>query len=512
MKETDISTNTANRPEMRILVPATIVLLLVTIPSIAFPEFSEKFLKIVYGAFSKYTGTYYLWVTLGMIVLSVYFACSRIGDIKFGEPDEKPEFSTFAWISMLFCSGVAGAVMFWSIIEPLYNLIWPPRLLDPMSVEAYEWSMTYLLFHWGPVTWPWYILPSLPICYMLYKRKKPVLRMTATCENVLGEKNVNGFWGYFIEVFIIVGVFLGNATILGVCIPIVAHAVSSVLNVEPSLTMQIFILLVSTAIFTVSCYLGLKKGIKRLSTINLVIALLTVAFVVIVGPTCFMVDTFTSSFGKMLNNLPEMLLWTDSFTDGTFPQDWTIFYTLYMASWGPFMGLFIARISRGRTVRQILVWGILGGSAGAYLLHGSFGGYSLYVSLNDVLNSTQMLKAQGGSATMVAVLKTLPFSTVVLFGYCLFSTIFLATSLDSTSYIVASMATQKLNPGEDPSRGHRLFWALLQGALGIAVISMGGLGTVKIFGNFAGALMLIPILILIIAWFKMLKEEKIFGN
>jgi BCCT family betaine/carnitine transporter len=110
------------------------------------------------------------------------------------------------------------------------------------------------------------------------------------------------------------------------------------------------------------------------------------------------------------------------------------------------------------------------------------------------------------------VLKTLPFSTVVLFGYCLFSTIFLATSLDSTSYIVASMATQKLNPGEDPSRGHRLLWALLQGALGIAVISMGGLGTVKIFGNFAGALMLIPILILIIAWFKMLKEEKIFGN
>ncbi len=494
------------RPDKWILVPATLVLIGIIFCSILFPEASEQALKAVYGVFARTTGTWYLWVTMIMIVLSGFFMFSRYGDIKFGEADEKPEFNSYSWVAMMFCSGVAGAVMFWSIVEPLFNLSSPPMFAEPLSRESYEWAMSYVLLHWGPVTWPWYMVTALPICYMFYKRKKPVLRISSAAEPLLGDK-VNGGIGRGLEIFFIIGLMFSNAAVMGISIPIVTHALATTLGIEPSFGLGLCILAVSALIFTISVTLGLKKGIKVLSDANVVVALCMVAYCFIMGPTIFIVDNFTSSFGHMLNNFFGMVFWTDPYTDGTFPQDWTIFYALWMASYGPFMGLFIARISRGRTVRQIIAMGLTGGIAGSYLIHAVFGGYTLYVQHNSIVDAVGVLNSSGGPAALVAVLQSLPANTIVLVGYCVFSTIFLATSVDSCAYVISCAATTRLIPGVEPTRGHRFYWAMVQAGLALAAITLGGLGPVKIFANFSGALMLIPIAFVVISWFKMIRED-----
>lgn len=499
------------RPDKWILVPATLVLIGIIVCSILFPEASERVLKTTYGVFARTTGTWYLWVTMIMILLSGFFMCSRYGEIKFGEADEKPEFSTYSWIAMMFCSGVAGAVMFWSIVEPLFNLTFPPMFAEPLSRASYEWAMSYVLLHWGPVTWPWYMVTALPICYMFYKRKKPVRRISSAAEPLLGDR-INGGIGRGIEVFFIMGLMFSNAAVMGVSVPIVNHALASTLGIEPSFTLELCILAASAVIFTISVTLGLKKGIKVLSDANVMIALAMVAFCLVVGPTIFIVDNFTSSLGHMLNNFFGMIFWTDPYTEGSFPQDWTIFYALWMASYGPFMGLFIARISRGRTVRQIIAMGLTGGIAGSYLIHAVFGGYTLYVQHTGILDAVGVLNSSGGPAALVAVLKTLPAGLCVLVGYCVFSTIFLATSVDSCAYVISCAATTRLTLNAEPTRGHRFYWAIVQAGLALAAITLGGLGPVKIFANFSGALMLIPIAFVVISWFKMIREDSEFGR
>lgn len=494
------------KPEMRILLPSTLVILAIALPSIIWPEASKNLFQTLNGAFTANTGSLYLWISFIMVCLSVYFIFSRHGDIKFGEPDEKPEFGNFGWIAMMFCTGVAGAVMFWSIVEPLWDLVAPPQYAQAMSTQAYEWSLAYVLFHWGPLAWPWYVITSLPICFMFYKFKKPILRISSAAEPLLGEKRVRGPLGLGLETFFVVGLVFSNAAVMGISIPIVNHALASTFNVEPTRGMELGVILVSTAIFCTSLYLGLKKGIQRLSNLNVIIALCMIVFAFLVGPTRFILDTFTNSVGVMLDNYFKMQFWTDPFTPGQFPQDWTVFYALFMASYGPVMGLFIARISRGRTVRQIVSMGILGGMAGAFMIHGVFGSYTLNVQLNGIVDAVGILKESGGPAAMVAVLKSLPLGVAVLLGYSLFSTIFLATSVDSCAYVISAAVTTELHPSEEPTRGHRLYWALLQGGLGVSLLMLGGLGSVRVFANFSGALMVFPIALAVISLFIMLKS------
>ncbi|MDL2267387.1 BCCT family transporter [Desulfovibrio sp. OttesenSCG-928-G15] len=503
----------SQQPDLRqdpyIIIPCTLILLLIVAVAIMNPEGAEAILKGIYGPFATHTGALYLWVTFGMIALSAYFVCSRYGDICFGEPDEKPEFTNGAWLALMFCSGVAGAVMFWSIVEPLWNIAAPPQYAEPLSRQAFDWSLSYVLLHWGPVTWPWYVIVALPICYMYHRLRKPVLRISGVAEPVIGKKATAGWAGRALEIFFIIGLLFSNTAVMGVSLPIVAEAFAALTGLENNFGLQLAILGVSAAIFTTSVSLGLKAGIKTLSYINAVIAVSMVTYAFLVGPSTQILNNFTNSMGMMVGNFFEMLFWTSPWQAESFPQDWTVFYALWMASYAPFMGLFIARISRGRTVRQVILMGIFGGIAGSYLIHGVFGTYTLNAQHTGLVDAVAILKASGGSAALIAVLQTLPLPQIILVGYCMFSTIFLATSVDSSAYIVACASTRKLTVGAEPSLFSRFFWAILQTALALAIICIGGLGVVKIFANFAGALMLAPIVIAIIAWFKFIKHHDI---
>lgn len=499
-------TSQNSRADATIIVPSTIFILCISLFFILWPDQSGIYLKQVFNGITTYFGSVFLWCTLAFTLLAAYLACSRWGNIKFGEKDEKPAFSDFSWIAMMFCTGVAGAVMYWSIAEPLFNLINPPMEAEPFSPEAFKWAGTYVLFHWGPLTWSWYVVCALPICYMYYRRKSPVLRVSSACREVLG-KRVDGWMGKTIDAFFCIGLVASNTAVMGVSIPIIAFSLSQTFGIEPSFSLQLGVLAISTVIFSSSVALGLEKGIARLSHINVIIALCLVVYTLTVGPTTFIIDNFTNSFGTLVSNYFRMSLWTAPHTSCRFPQDWTVFYALWMASYGPFMGLFIARISRGRTVRQIIVMGLLSGMLGAWLIHGVFGGYTLSQQSCEGIDAAAILQEQGPAMAVVSVLQSLPGGSIVLLAYCVFSTIFLATSVDSSAYTLSTVCTRHLPIGGNPAMWHRMLWAFLQALLPASMLFIGGFEPMKTWANIAGCLMLFAIIPMVLSFFKMIKDE-----
>ena len=231
---------------------------------------------------------------------------------------------------------------------------------------------------------------------------------TAASEVVLG-RQTNGLVGRACDVFFILGLLFCTAVTMCISLPTVEAALEQVFGIKPSFTVEIVVLIVSAGVAAWSVWSGLNKGIKVLSDINVIVALGMVAYGALCGPTASLFDIFTNAFGKFVGNFWDMNFWTSPFSDSTFPRDWTIFYALFWAGYGPFMGLFIARISRGRTVREVIAWGLVGTCAGGYLIHGVFASYTLYIQYHGILDAVSILKNSGGPAAMMAVLDTLPF-------------------------------------------------------------------------------------------------------
>lgn len=499
------------RPQWAIAIPVFIAIVCIAIPAIFFPDPTAAVIQKIFVFFQTYFGTYYLWLALFLIIASLYFAFSKYGMIKFGEPDEEPEYSNISWFAMIFTSGVAGAVLYWAVVEPSYYIITPPHYAEPHSIAAYNLALPQVLFHWGPHAWATYFLPSLPICYILYIKKLPLLRISAVMEEVLGIKS-NSPIGYAIDVFFIIGLLLCTTVTMLISIPTVASAVARIFDgVDPnSMTTKIYVLGVSTCIYTVSVYLGISKGIKWLSNINVFIALGLVAYAFCTGPTMLIISSFTDAFGRVYGNYISLSLWTDPWGQGGFPQAWDIFYVLFWAGYGAFMALFIARVSRGRTIRQIVLLGFAGACAGGYLIHGVFGTYTLHLIQTGAIDLANYIGGPnrlGEAALLMDVLGHLPGEKMVYILYAIFSTAFLATSADAGSFIIASTSTRKIVVGDQPHRCYRLFWALSQGAMVLGLLYIGGLEVAKQFGNFAGASMAFPVLFLVWCWFRIIKQN-----
>ena len=384
--------------EKSIALPVVLVLLLVSLPAIFFSAEMEAFLKGIVNPLNKALGSSFLWLVTIFVFMLIYFAISKYGDIKFGDPDEKPEFPLGSWAAMIFTSGVAGACMFWAIVEPSWYLVTPPMNAAPESVEAYNLSLSFLLLNWGPTAWSSYFICALPICYMFHIRRQPLLRVSAASEIVIGERK-DKFLGRFLDCCFILGLMFCTTMTMCLSLPTVEATICKVTGFEPSLALQGKILLTTIAISAVSVYFGLKKGIKTVSDLNVLLAFALLIYVFLCGPTATLFDTFTNAVGRTANNFLTYILWTDPFTDQTVPQDWTMFYAMNWLGYGPFMGLFIARISRGRTVREIVGCGLFFAVLGGYCMHGVLGSYTLYLSHNNIIDVTGILVKQGGAAS-----------------------------------------------------------------------------------------------------------------
>jgi BCCT family betaine/carnitine transporter len=350
------------------------------------------------------------------------------------------------------------------------------------------------------------MIPAIPIAYFFYVRKQPVLKVSAALMPVIGEANSVGKLGKLIDILFIFGLLGGAATTLGLAAPLINEGISYLFGITATTGSQIGVLLLCTSIFAYSSYKGMDEGIKVLSNINFWGALALLAFVLVCGPTIFMLETGLDSIGRMLSNFFVMATWAEPFggmgpfEDTHFPQDWTIFYWAWWLVFAPSMGLFVARISRGRTIKQMVSGAVFFGSLGCAVYFMVLGNYGLSLQLSGQLDVIAILNADGATRAIFAILEQLPFSTVVIALFTLLCIIFTATTFDSISYILASVV--QTNVTEDPMRWNRLFWAFTLSFMPSVLMFMGGLATLQTAAIVGGLPLLVIAVMLMISGVK----------
>ncbi|WP_425605504.1 BCCT family transporter [Photobacterium damselae] len=482
------------------------LLISTVVPLLLFPKEGAEWIAIAKSFMTDKLGFLYLGLGVSAFFFMIYIVFSDIGQIKLGDPDEAPEFKTASWAAMLFCGGIGASILYWGAIEWAYYYQSPPFQLEPGSEEAVRWAATYGIFHWGPIAWSIYLVPALPIAYFFYVRKQPVLKVSAALMPVIGEARSHGWVGKLVDVLFIFGLLGGGATTLGLAAPLITEGVNYLFGVPKTTETQVVVLLVCTAIFAYSAYAGMEKGIKLLSNINFWGALGLLAFILICGPTIFMLETGLDSLGRMLSNFFVMATWAEpfggygSFADTHFPQDWTIFYWAWWLVFAPSMGLFVARISRGRTIKQMVTGSIFFGSMGCFLFFMILGNYGLSLQLSGALDVVGILNAEGATKAIFSILEQLPFSTFVIAAFTVLCLIFTATTFDSISYILASVVQN--NVTEEPMRWNRLFWAFALSFMPSVLLFMGGLSTLQTAAIVGGLPLLVIAVMLMVSAVK----------
>ena len=487
------------------------LLLAVTLPLMIFPEQGAAWVQVARDILTDKLGFLYLALGAGAGIFMLFIAFSDIGRISLGHPDEKPEFSTVSWAAMLFCAGIGASILYWGTIEWAYYYQAPPFQVEAQSAEAARWAAAYGIFHWGPLAWAIYLIPALPIAYFYYVRDRNVLKVSEALLPVLGEGKAHGKTGTVIDVLFVFGMLGGGATTLGLAAPLINEGAHELFGAPRNLGTQIVVLLVCTAIFGASAYAGLKAGIQRLSNINLWLALSLLAFVFFAGPTVFMANTGIDSLGRVLSNIIHMATWIEpfggfeGFENTHFPQDWTIFYWAWWLAFAPSVGLFIARISRGRTIREMIVGSIFFGSLGCFLFFMCLGNFGMYLQLSGQLDVLDILNNQTPTAAIFAILNELPLRYFVIAVYTVLAVIFTATTFDSISYILASVVQRKIDV--EPMRWNRLFWAFALSFMPIALLLLGGLETLQTASIVGGAPLLVVALLLCMAMVKVARFD-----
>ncbi|MBV7296686.1 BCCT family transporter [Enterovibrio paralichthyis] len=478
----------------------------VIIPLLIWPEEGAEWIAIAKTFMTDKLGFLYLALGIAAFFFMVYIVFSDIGQIKLGDADEKPEFATSSWAAMLFCGGIGASILYWGTIEWAYYYQSPPFQLEAGSEEAVRWAATYGIFHWGPIAWSIYLIPALPIAYFFYVRKQPVLKVSSALMPVIGEARSHGKWGKFIDVLFIFGLLGGAATTLGLAAPLINEGISYLFGIPSTTVTQVGVLLLCTALFAYSSYKGMDEGIKVLSNINFWGALALLAFILVSGPTLFMLETGLDSIGRMLSNFFVMATWAEpfggygTFEDTHFPQDWTIFYWAWWLVFAPSMGLFVARISRGRTIKQMVSGSIFFGSMGCALYFMILGNYGLSLQLSGQLDVVSILNEKGATTAIFSILEQLPMSTLVIATFTILCIIFTATTFDSISFILASVVQN--NVTEDPLRWNRLFWAFTLSFMPSVLMFMGGLATLQTAAIVGGLPLLVIAVMLMISGVK----------
>ena len=424
-------------------------------------------------------GWFYIAGVSTFLLFLLWIALSRFGHVRLGSDDELPEHSTPAWFGMLFAAGIGTILMFWGVAEPISHFATPPRGdVEPGSVEAAQEAMSFTLYHFGLHTWTIFALPALAFAYFIYKRKMPP-RVSSIFAPILGQR-VYGPLGKTIDVVALVGTVFGVATSVGLGTLQINAGLNELFGIAVSPIVQVMIIVVVTTIACISVAAGLDKGIKRLSTINIVLAISLLVFIIATGPTLFLLKGTVESFGVYASSLPELAFWNNVFPASddlaSWQNTWTVFYWAWTITWSPFVGIFIARISRGRTIRQFVFGVLVLPVAFSIIWFGVFGMASFDIELNGSGGLVEAVVDEGDiPGALFAFLSNYPLATLISGVAVLLVVIFFTTSVDSAAMVVDMMASGR-DDSIEPSPAHqRIIWGVLMGA--VAATLLAGTGT-----------------------------------
>lgn len=453
---------------------AAAIVIFVCLPIIIWPQQAAAPITATYDLIADHFGLAYQWAVIGIVGFLAWISFTKHGSIKLGPKDSKPEFSTFSWVSMLFCAGVGAGLIYWATIEWAHYVDSPPFDAEPGSTQAIKWATSYGLFHWGIIAWTIYALPTVAIGYAYYVVGVPHLRLSSACHTFLGPKGASGIRARVLDALFMLALIGGAGTSMGLAVPMISANLADALGFDVSPVVDLCIVAICVSLFAFTVFLGLEKGIQKLADLNVLLALFFLIFVLVVGPTLFILKVGTESLGFMLSNMVVMLTWTDPIEQTGFVEDWTIFYWAWWIAFGPFVGIFVARISRGRSLRELILSMAVYGSLGAWLFYIVIGNYALFLDLEEVVPVRKIMADIDPAAAIAAVVGNLPAGPVVQVLFSVICIIFIATTYNSAAFALACAASKAVDVGLDPARWHRLFWALVLGLLPVALMSVDG--------------------------------------
>lgn len=439
-------------------------------------------------------GSYYLLIGLGVFFCSLYMAFSRFGNIRLGDL-KKPEYTFFQWGSMMFTAGLAADILFYSCCEWILYAN-EPHIEEMGGIQ--EWASTYPLFHWGPIPWSFYLVLAVAFGFMLHVRKRTKQKFSESCRPLLG-KRVDGWSGKIIDFIAVIALLAGTATTFSLATPLLSMAISRVTGIPQSVTLTIFILVAICCIYTFCVYLGMK-GVQLAASCCVYLFFMLLAYVFFLGgESRYIIETGLSSIGNLVQNFIGLATWTDALRTTSFPQNWTIFYWSYWIVWCVATPFFIGSISRGRTVRQVVLGGYSFGLAGTFTSFIILGNYGMGLQMHGRLDLLSVYAETGDLyAAIVSVLEQLPLPGLVLILLVLCMVTFYSTSFDSITLVAAAYSYKELRPDEEPNRNIKLFWSIMLILLPIALIfsenSMANLQTVSIIAAFPLGIIIILIL------------------
>ena len=417
-------------------------------------------------------GWLYLWVVLGLVVVCGILAVSRYGDLRLGGEDDEPEFSIGAWFAMLFAAGMGIGLVFWGVAEPISHYGTPPPGIAANTPEAAAAAMRYSFFHWGLHPWAVYSVVALAIAFFTFRRGKAALISSAT--ESLPWRWMQGLSPLF-NVLAVIATAFGVAASLGIGALQINSGLHAVFGLPVGVASQLGIIAVTTVLFLGSAVTGVTRGIKWLSTINLGLAALLMTVIFIVGPTVAIIDTFTNTLGAYASEFVRMSLRTTPFRDSGWVGDWTVFYWAWWIAWSPFVGLFIARVSRGRTIREFIVGTVFAPTLAGFAWFAVFGGTALQLEIFQSVPLAEAVKADVSTA-LFAMFDALPMGALMSVVATVLVLVFFVTSGDSATLVLGMMST---GGTPDPGTRVKLVWGLLVAGIAASLLLTGGIRAVQ---------------------------------
>ena len=492
------STSTISKP---VFFSSAGILLLLAFVVTVFHEGSLKVFDQVQSWIVNDVGWFYILVVAVILLVTVFCMFSRFGDIKLGPDHSTPDYNTITWFSMLFSAGMGIGLMFFGVAEPLMHTLAPP-VGEPNTSEAAREAIRITFFHWGFHAWAIYGIVALALAFFAYRYRLP-LTLRSALYPLIGER-IHGPIGNAVDIFAVVSTVLGVATSLGFGVLQINSGLNHLFDIPVNSTVQILLIIGATLLASLSVSLGLDKGVRRLSELNIILAVALLLFVLILGPTVFLIKAYVENTGGYLSEIVGKTFNLYAYEKTDWLGGWTLLYWGWWLSWSPFVGMFIARVSRGRTIREFIAGVILLPTAFTFLWMTVFGDSAIDLVMNQGVQAIADATLKDSSLALYVFLENFPFSSFLSLVAVVMVLVFFVTSADSGALVVDMLASG--GNAETPV-WQRLFWALAMGGMAIALLLADGLQALST-ATLASALPFACVL-LVVMWglVKALRED-----
>ncbi len=478
---------------------AITIIIIITL-TLMYKEGAEQYFTSIQDYVAKKSGWFFVLSANIFLIFMIYLAFSKYGQLRIGGQNAKPEFKTISWFAMLFSAGMGIGLLFWSISEPIYHFMSPP-MAEGGTAEAAKEAMKFTFLHWGFHAWAIYALVGLSLAYFTYSRGLP-LTIRSIFYPFLGDR-IYGKIGDAIDIFAVLATLFGLATSLGMGVQQISAGLFHLFGIDSGVQTQIILIIGITLVATISVVMGVDKGVRVLSEWNMRIAVLFLLVVLILGPTIFVFKSFVQNTGNYLSGFLEIATWTESYSDSNWQNTWTVFYWGWWIAWSSFVGMFIARISKGRTVREFILGVLIVPSIVTFFWISAFGSTAVQQALlgdDTIVNAVN----DNVATALFVFLEDYPFAFVLNVIAIILIAGFFVTSSDSGSLVVDNLTS---GGKIDAPVGQRVFWAVGEGSVAAVLLLGGGLQALQTATIVTGLPFAVILIIMCFSLYKGLSED-----